>query len=118
MSSAPAPNSSPVYELDDMGFEFVENCIQKLEEDGIDDEGIYRIPGGASKVRRILSMGLDRSKPASIRLQLFRDETLTIGDVASALKKFIRELNEPVLPNQFLGDLISALRNLNHFLFY
>lgn len=76
--------------LDEAGFNFVQDCLTALENRGLEDQGMYRVVGVASKVTKLLTMGLDRRKADQLNLDdNIEWETKT---VTSAVKTFLRNL--------------------------
>ena len=66
-----------------------------LENRGLDDQGLYREVGVASKVTNLLSAGLDKKRLEKIKLdEPLEWETKTI---TSAAKAFFRNLPEPLM---------------------
>lgn len=98
--------------------ETLEMCIQRIEKDGIKDEGIYRLSGRQSKVQNLKKL-LDTNKSV-VNLN---DNDIHNNDVASLLKLYLRELPNPVgtfaLYDSFLAtskiedknERIAALKN-------
>jgi len=81
--------------LDESGFNFVQDCIGALENRGLEDQGLYRVVGVASKVTKLLTMGLDRRKAEQFNLEdNIEWETKT---VTSSVKTFLRNLPEPLM---------------------
>ncbi|PAA80412.1 hypothetical protein BOX15_Mlig019834g1 [Macrostomum lignano] len=81
---------------------FLRRCLQAIESHGLDTEGIYRLAGNAATVQKLRLM-VDQQE----------DYDLSVGwDInvlTSALKTFLRELKEPVIPSDTF-QIIS-----NHF---
>ena len=89
--------------LDEAGFNFVTDCLSALENRGLEDQGMYRVVGVASKVTKLLTMGLDRRKSEQLSLEdNIEWETKT---VTSAVKTFLRNLP---------GDITSIMLGLGH----
>ncbi|KAK7602050.1 hypothetical protein V9T40_009491 [Parthenolecanium corni] len=107
----PVANKIPKTEerqLDDVGFAFVTKCIEVLESRGLDEQGLYRVVGVASKVSKLLAMGLDRRKSEKLNLedsQEWESKTIT-----SALKTYLRNLNEPLMTFRYHGHFILAAK--------
>lgn len=97
--------------LDDIGINYVNRCIEVLENRGLEEQGLYRVVGVASKVNKLLTMGLDRRKPD--RLANLDDpmewETKTI---TSALKGYLRNLPEPLMTYRYHNGFIAAASKL------
>lgn len=95
--------------LDDIGINFVNRCIEVLENRGLEEQGLYRVVGVTSKVNKLLAMGLDRRK--SDRLANLEDpmewETKTI---TSALKNYLRNLPEPLMTFRYHNGFIAAAK--------
>ncbi|XP_076665068.1 GTPase regulator associated with FAK isoform X3 [Andrena cerasifolii] len=94
--------------LDETGFTFVSKCIAVLEERGLEEQGLYRVVGVASKVNKLLAMGLDRRKLEKLTLDdRFEWESKTI---TSALKTYLRTLSEPLMTFPYYCRFISAAK--------
>lgn len=79
----------------------VSRCIQEVEARGMDFEGIYRKPGGASSMRQIQE-------------SFERGEELDIGDsvdicgVTSVLKQYLRKLPTPIITPAIYDDFLNT----------
>ncbi|KAI5733103.1 hypothetical protein M8J76_007678 [Diaphorina citri] len=94
--------------LDETGFVFVKKCIQVVEARGLEEQGLYRVVGVASKVSKLLSMGLDRRKLEKLNLDdAFEWESKTI---TSALKTYLRNLHEPLMTFRYHSNFIAAAK--------
>lgn len=94
--------------LDEAGFMFVRKCIEVLETRGLEEQGLYRVVGVASKVSKLLSMGLDRRKLEKLNLDdAFEWESKTI---TSALKTYLRNLHEPLMTFRYHSNFIAAAK--------
>ena len=92
--------------LDQSGFEFVTRCFQTLENRGLDDQGLYRVVGVASKVTKLLSAGLDKKRSEKINFdEPLEWETKTI---TSAAKTYLRNLPEPLMTFKMHTSFIAA----------
>jgi hypothetical protein len=98
--------------LDELGFAFVQKCIQIIEKRGLEDQGLYRVVGVASKVNRLIQLCLDRRKHSNNELYDFDNsdewETKTI---TSALKTYFRNLPEPLMTFRLHIAFIAAASN-------
>ncbi|KAK2586500.1 hypothetical protein KPH14_011398 [Odynerus spinipes] len=95
--------------LDETGFMFVSKCITVLEDRGLEEQGLYRVVGVASKVNKLLAMGLDRRKLEKLSLEdRFEWESKTI---TSALKTYLRTLSEPLMTFRYYNSFISAAKH-------
>ncbi|XP_044735561.1 rho GTPase-activating protein 26 isoform X3 [Chrysoperla carnea] len=95
--------------LDEVGFQFVNRCIEVLESRGLEEQGLYRVVGVTSKVNKLLSMGLDRRKIDKLtnlddRLE-WESKTIT-----SALKTYLRNLPEPIMTFRYHNGFIAAAK--------
>ncbi|KAM7346400.1 GTPase regulator associated with FAK isoform 2-T3 [Cochliomyia hominivorax] len=101
------------YQLDDIGFAFVRKCIETLENRGLEDEGIYRKSGVGTKISKLLALGMDRKKADSV----FNDEQyrdlMESNTIASALKTYLRNLNEPLMTYRYHSGFIEAAKQEN-----
>lgn len=121
--------------LDETGFAFVSKCIAALEDrgntiltlyvffyefidyltlelikfidlTGLEEQGLYRVVGVASKVNKLLTMGLDKRKTDKLNLNdRFEWESKTI---TSALKTYLRTLSEPLMTFRYYNSFITA----------
>ncbi|XP_072745558.1 rho GTPase-activating protein 26 isoform X2 [Anoplolepis gracilipes] len=94
--------------LDENGFTFVSKCIAALEDRGLEEQGLYRVVGVASKVNKLLIMGLDKRKVDKVNLNdRFEWESKTI---TSALKTYLRTLSEPLMTFRYYNSFITAAK--------
>uniref|UniRef100_A0A1B6L4C8 Rho GTPase-activating protein 26 n=1 Tax=Graphocephala atropunctata TaxID=36148 RepID=A0A1B6L4C8_9HEMI len=94
--------------LDDVGFAFVQKCIEVLESRGLDEQGLYRVVGVKGKVNKLLEMGLDRRKVDKMILDdpcEWESKTIT-----SALKKYLAGLREPLMTFRYHSSFINAAK--------
>ncbi|WFC95074.1 Rho-type gtpase-activating protein [Malassezia brasiliensis] len=72
----------------------VDWCVAAVEQNGMNDEGLYRKSGGIQQQRLILQH-FDSGQPFDLcDLHQFND----IGAITSVLKHYLRELPEPLIP--------------------
>ncbi|XP_057339824.1 rho GTPase-activating protein 26-like isoform X1 [Microplitis mediator] len=103
-----SPAKSDETILDETGFLFVSKCINALENRGLEEQGLYRVVGVASKVNKLLSMGLDKRKLDKLNFDdKFEWESKTI---TSALKTYLRTLSEPIMTFRFYNSFIIAAK--------
>ena len=87
-------NASTTF-LDESGFQFMSSCLAALESRGLEDQGMYRVVGVASKVTKLMTMGLDRRRADNLNLEdNIEWETKT---VTSSIKTFLRNLPGEIL---------------------
>ena len=65
-------------------------CVKEIEARGMDDVGIYRVAGSEADANEILEKFRRNNPPRLARYE--------IHAVTSCLKKFLRQLKEPVIP--------------------
>ncbi|PSN49744.1 hypothetical protein C0J52_08486 [Blattella germanica] len=83
----------------------IELCVCALLELGMEEEGLFRIAGGASKVRR-MRMSFDAcclTLPTALE---YRDPHV----IAGALKLYLRELPEPLMTRSLYEEWMAAAR--------
>jgi len=92
--------------LDESGFNFMQSCLAALESRGLEDQGMYRVVGVASKVTKLMTVGLDRKRCDQLQLEdNIEWETKT---VTSAIKTFLRNLPEPLMTFSLYSQFIEA----------
>ncbi|KAI5633518.1 BAR domain of APPL family domain-containing protein [Phthorimaea operculella] len=103
---ADPPPDAPGCYLDQAGFEFVRRIIAELEARGLDEQGLYRVAGVASKTTRLVSLASEGRLPAALRDPLeWESRTLT-----SALKAYLRNLPDRLLTRRLHRQLIHAAK--------
>ncbi|TPX72324.1 hypothetical protein SpCBS45565_g00693 [Spizellomyces sp. 'palustris'] len=80
-------------------------CITQVDRRGLESQGIYRLSGNASTVQKI-RVGFNSKESVDLS-----DEGLDINVVASVLKLYLRELQEPVIPFAFYEKFIQAAKH-------
>lgn len=81
----------------------LQRLISHIEDEGLDTEGLLRIPGAATRVK-----ALCQELESSFYDGLFSWGQLKQHDAASLLKLFIRELPLPLLTAEYLNTFISV----------
>lgn len=81
----------------------LQRLITHIEEEGLDTEGLLRIPGAATRVK-----SLCQELESSFYDGLFPWKQLKQHDAASLLKLFIRELPHPLLTVEYLNAFIAV----------
>ncbi|CAH1267664.1 ARHGAP10 [Branchiostoma lanceolatum] len=100
------PSSTEENLLNDIGFTFIKRCIQSIETRGIEEQGLYRVVGVNSKVKKLTELCLvDRRKADKIDLDEYEIKTIT-----SALKNYFRGLPEPLLTFKLHQEFINAAK--------
>uniref|UniRef100_H2Z808 Rho-GAP domain-containing protein n=1 Tax=Ciona savignyi TaxID=51511 RepID=H2Z808_CIOSA len=103
---------------------FIKLCVTEVERRGLDVDGIYRVSGNLSHVQKLRYM-VDRGKiipfPNSSftyiiisnkyePVDLSEPEWEDIHLITGALKMFLRELPEPVIPFAFFDKFVAACK--------
>ncbi|RXM36887.1 Rho GTPase-activating protein 22, partial [Acipenser ruthenus] len=83
----------------------VEQCVDFIRERGLDEEGLFRMPGQTNLVKELQDAFDCGDKP------LF-DSNTDVHTVASLLKLYLRELPEPVIPFAKYEDFLSCAQLL------
>lgn len=81
----------------------LQNLINYIEEEGLDTEGLLRIPGAATRVK-----SLCQELESSFYDGMFSWKQLKQHDAASLLKLFIRELPHPLLTVEYLNSFLAV----------
>ncbi|XP_073711886.1 rho GTPase-activating protein 18 isoform X2 [Misgurnus anguillicaudatus] len=83
----------------------LQHLISHIEEQGLDTEGVLRIPGSATRVKAVC-----QELEQNFYNGTFPWESLKQHDAASLLKLFIRELPSPLLTVENFSAFISVLK--------
>ncbi|XP_061097918.1 rho GTPase-activating protein 18 isoform X1 [Conger conger] len=83
----------------------LQRLISHIEEEGLDTEGLLRIPGSATRVKAVC-----QELEVKFYEGTFPWESLKQHDAASLLKLFIRELPLPLLTVEYLNAFIAVLK--------
>ncbi|KAF9113232.1 hypothetical protein BGX27_001979 [Mortierella sp. AM989] len=89
-------------------------CAEFLEAKGVDEVGLYRVPGShanVQKLKRIFDTGKDYN--------LMKMDGIDPNDIATLLKLYLRELPNPLMPPVLLEQfqsLLSTDRQICHIL--
>ncbi|XP_062376380.1 rho GTPase-activating protein 22 [Sardina pilchardus] len=83
----------------------VEQCVCFIRERGLNEEGLFRMPGQANLVKELQDAFDHGDKPQF-------DSNTDVHTVASLLKLYLRELPEPVIPFTKYQDFISCAQLL------
>ncbi|KAM4635839.1 rho GTPase-activating protein 22 isoform 2-T2 [Discoglossus pictus] len=79
----------------------VEQCVDFIREHGLQEEGLFRLPGQATLVRDLQEAFDCGGKPPF-------DTSTDVHTVASLLKLYLRELPEPVIPFNRYQDFVGC----------
>ncbi|KAH8397952.1 hypothetical protein KR222_007116 [Zaprionus bogoriensis] len=102
--------ANEAYQLDETGFMFVRRCIQVLESRGLEDEGIYRKSGVGTKINKLLSLGMERKETEDVFTDDKYRDLMESNTIASALKMYLRNLNEPLMTYHYHSGFIEAAK--------
>nr|XP_055025316.1 rho GTPase-activating protein 22 isoform X1 [Misgurnus anguillicaudatus] len=83
----------------------VEQCVDFIRDQGLKEEGLFRMPGQANLVKELQDAFDCGDKP------LF-DSNTDVHTVASLLKLYLRELPEPVIPFSKYEDFLTCAQLL------
>ncbi|XP_077208857.1 rho GTPase-activating protein 28 isoform X3 [Paroedura picta] len=84
-----------------------QKLLLKLEETGLETEGILRVPGSASRVK-----SLRQEIEAKFEEDMFDWEQVRNNDAAGLLKMFIRELPSPLFTVEYLPAFITLVEKI------
>ncbi|XP_053267058.1 rho GTPase-activating protein 24 isoform X4 [Pleuronectes platessa] len=83
----------------------VEQCVDFIRQWGLQEEGLFRMPGQANLVKELQDAFDCGEKPSF-------DCDTDVHTVASLLKLYLRELPEPVVPFQKYDDFLASCKLL------
>lgn len=81
----------------------VETLLQEIESRGIDEVGLYRVPGSVANVQA-LKAAFDSGQ----KVNMEDDRWFDINTVAGCFKLYLRELSEPLLTMELFSDFLSC----------
>ncbi|XP_062867222.1 rho GTPase-activating protein 24 isoform X2 [Trichomycterus rosablanca] len=84
----------------------VEQCVDFIREWGLQEEGLFRLPGQANLVKELQDAFDCGEKPSF-------DSNTDVHTVASLLKLYLRELPEPVIPFSKYDEILSCTKLLS-----
>jgi len=84
-------------------------CVKDVEARGIDEVGIYRVPGNECHANEILDKFTKQNRLGGPP----RFNKYDVHSVASCIKKFLRSLKEPIIPLSSLQNFVDAAYNQN-----
>ena len=73
-------------------------------------QGLYRIGGVVSKVKRLLSQAID-PQPGDAVIDLTDPKQWESKTLASAVKQYLRELSKPLMTYQLYNSFIAAVKH-------
>lgn len=90
------------------GHEFIKRCIAYVEESGMTDEGLYRVSGSIKLTDNLLDLALNGTEIGELFTSVERSDLINVKTVTSALKCFVRNLQEPLITNKMYPHFIKA----------
>uniref|UniRef100_A0A8D0B0Q2 Rho-GAP domain-containing protein n=1 Tax=Salvator merianae TaxID=96440 RepID=A0A8D0B0Q2_SALMN len=102
---------------------FVQQCVEAVEQKGLDADGIYRVSGNLAVIQKLRFI-VDRERAVTsdgryvFPEQRHQEEKLHLSDpqwddvhvLTGALKLFFRELPEPLVPYSVFDDFIATVK--------
>jgi hypothetical protein len=86
---------------------FIERVLATVEErDGLEEVGLYRTVGAQRKVNHVLEQYFKQKN-----YDVLLDETTEVKTLTSALKGYLKELKDPLIPYCLYSKLIEASKN-------
>ncbi|KAJ6224769.1 hypothetical protein RDWZM_003314 [Blomia tropicalis] len=83
---------------------FIEKCTHFIEQEGLDMEGIYRVPGNRAHVDTLL-LQFDENPDINIT-----ELDIPVNAVATALKDFFMKRLPPIFPDDCMEDIANLSR--------
>lgn len=96
--------------LNSLAFTFLIECLRELEDRGLNDQGLYRVGGVVSKVKKLLNQGLD-PQPGDGPLDLSNPKVWESKTIASAVKQYFRDLSKPLMTHTLYNKFIEAMKH-------
>uniref|UniRef100_A0A8B9H581 Rho GTPase activating protein 12a n=1 Tax=Astyanax mexicanus TaxID=7994 RepID=A0A8B9H581_ASTMX len=88
--------------------QFVRMCIDHVEKNGLDLDGLYRVSGNLAVIQK-LRFAVNHDEKINLEDNKWEDIHVTTG----ALKMFFRELPEPLFTYTLFNDFVSAISEFN-----
>jgi len=82
----------------------IEECVSVLAEHGLEEEGLFRIAGAASKIKKLKAAFNSNTHQVIASM-----DDLDLHVVASVLKLYLRELPEPLMTFNLHNDFMHAV---------
>ncbi|KAJ3321391.1 Rho GTPase-activating protein 15 [Boothiomyces sp. JEL0866] len=87
---------------------FITSCIETVEAKGLEYEGIYRKSGPMSQINA-LYYSFNKGEHRSLNNP---EDPFDITAVTSILKKFFRDMPDPLIPSKYYKDLIECMSKI------
>eukprot|EP00795_Rhopilema_esculentum_P000357 gene357-10020_t len=95
--------------ISDIGNIFIRKCIAAIEKKSLEEEGLYRIAGVSSKFNNLVKLAIDSKKAPILDLESDQSE-FDLRTITSALKQYLRTLEEPLLTFRLHLDFLEAIK--------
>uniref|UniRef100_A0A4W3GV63 Rho GTPase activating protein 12 n=1 Tax=Callorhinchus milii TaxID=7868 RepID=A0A4W3GV63_CALMI len=86
--------------------QFVKMCIDHVEKEGLDIDGLYRVSGNLAVIQK-LRFAVNHDEKLDLKDSKWED----INVITGALKMFFRELPEPLFTYHLFNDFVNAIKN-------
>lgn len=96
--------------LNSSAFIFLKDCLSELEARGLSDQGLYRVGGVITKVKKLLSLGLDPQE-CDAPLELSDPRQWESKTIAGCVKQYFRDLSKPLMTHRLYNDFIEASKH-------
>ena len=98
--------------LNSCAFTFLKDCLSELEARGLTDQGLYRVGGVVSKVKKLLNQALD-PQPGEDSPDMSDPKQWESKTLASAVKQYFRDLSKPLMTYHLYSNFIEAVKHEN-----
>jgi len=98
--------------LNSCAFTFLKDCLSELEARGLTDQGLYRVGGVVSKVKKLLNQALD-PQPGEDSPDMSDPKQWESKTLASAVKQYFRDLSKPLMTYHLYNNFIEAVKHEN-----
>ncbi|XP_041102912.1 rho GTPase-activating protein 12-like isoform X9 [Polyodon spathula] len=88
---------------------FVRMCIDHLEKNGLNVDGLYRVSGNLAVIQK-LRFAINHDENVDLKDSKWEDTHVITG----ALKMFFRELPEPLFTHNYFNDFVSAIKSQDY----
>ena len=95
--------------INSCAFTFLKDCLSELESRGLTDQGLYRVGGVVSKVKKLLNQALDPG-PGEEVPDMSDPKQWESKTLASAVKQYFRDLNKPLMTYQLYSSFVEAAK--------
>ena len=95
--------------INSAAFTFLKDCLSELESRGLVEQGLYRVGGVVSKVKRLLNEALDPG-PGQEMPDMSDPKQWESKTLASAIKQYFRDLSKPLMTYQLYSNFLEAVK--------